>query len=1721
MRRIVPFLLLVLSLQSKAQNFPVTSITISLPASPDAMLSKWSPGTLTVSASARMVNGKIDGRVQESKLLVTIKKGTAKICGIYNSNSAPPSHFNTGTKVWTGNNVLSLIGSECTLPPGDYELSVQFFGAGPAGIMPLSEEKSKAFSIRGNDQQTYQAPQAISPANGTMLDEQDFKKPISFRWTPVIPRPLEPVTYRLKVWQLMEGQNVAQAIIQPPLLGNDVGNLTQANVIVRLQTPLPNQTLVWNVQALNRDGKPIGSNNGTSDAFKININVMNDMPSILTLLEPANKTVLRENETSIFKWTHTRQYPGPPSVYKIKIVEIFQDQSPQQAFQNNKTHFEKDSLRELSFSNPAVVSSFLKGKRYAWGITANRNPPYGEVKVTESEINEFVVSTMGIKPVLSLISPASGTALSASEKPKFTWISKSIENNYSSGSNQLFKIKIVEIKGDQSPEEALRINKSHFEKAGLKESVFEYSLNGPEFINGRNYAWNVTGVYDGERVPLNNSSPSVSEPFTFKIKDEKIVPPVCDCGRWNALSLRSREGVKKYECGSDITLKCKVPIQFSVGYQCNTKDEQCQAKTTWEIKKGNVVIKAGTGINNISDDFNPTENGTYILTLNASCNNIKCKPCTYTIVVRDCVETHEPCSNLSLCNAGFEEFVTANPQFNGLFEFINEANVRCWKTTAKNHKIEMRKTGTIPAYAGNYFVELNSDQVSTLYQTFNVTGNIIIAASFAHRGRYSGFDKMEVLIADPSGVPIHSFGIFSADSTRWVYNTTQPFYISTPGAYTLRFKSISSNNGSGPDDGGNYLDSISLSCTSVQPPPACTCGTWDPLVVKDAEGSKRYDGRSRINWKCKQPFNFSGSFQCKTGDDNCKAKVKWTITKDGNPFTSGTGATGSFTPTANGTYTITLNAICGEIKCKPATYTMLVEGCTPDNSCKNNLIRNGGFDQANVAGTMPSPGAILNWDKGYGSPIVNNDTAEGFIEKGYIKLSGNVNDGHALTQLLTPGNKIVQGKKYIISVAVRLMAKENTSDYVRIRVIAFNGNISSANGVHPAPSNHVAIIGRSGKIKDCGDWSVVELPVWTAGKDYSNIAINAFTNDNQNATVWIDNITACETNQNVCDEVQTDDKGNPVIPAGYGNLPGGFNCVSEAENDDYFNGSLQDLYPGYDGTSSIYEQSKNDCFSIGGTLPDEATKYNCDDSLKAAGIDMTCDELQALLKSDFDPKDSTRSFLPIPLLTNTNCDLPASAKMAGMAFKGRDIIYIHGLQLNHLIDRANGVTGTTGKWPNNQNEYYYGYYKQVAYNNMMPHISHFLRNKGNQNRFIVVVYDCSENAEVAVHAVLTQIREAMQNGTGVIADSTDPRGRNCFGRDYVMISHSTGALVADVALSIANKTKQPGALQTKYGNLGLISDRCKGRVSIQGAYSGSNLAKIACLGQSIPASLLTLAINKLTHTPINIQGLINNQNVIANSILVDLTPEITRARWASYINEISVPVFSIAGGHPSAILGALKYIIHPGFDDGVLTMDCANGNNNPLSMGPSSFSASAPKVFDMGLPLIRATKYYHDQKIGNGVFAAASTAYLSPSGMVQPVISINVNPQQHFKNHFSFIQSSKEHWFNSTELGSGNTPCDYAPTIMGTYVNNEEQLVVSNSSLFTPGLIDPSIISQVGETIKGRYILYPTIKIVWRHGIPKPSVYWKEFYIWKRTYHKLYDNCMYDVEYGYNYLFKQ
>jgi hypothetical protein len=121
-----------------------------------------------------------------------------------------------------------------------------------------------------------------TPASGKEFTVDQTKNAITFRWTPVVPKPKEGVTYRLKVWQLMQGQNSTQAMrTNKPIVTKDVMDITQAAVSGIYTGPCRPPYLcdyIWTVQAIAADGKPI-TENTTPDFFSFTVTNTGTVPT--------------------------------------------------------------------------------------------------------------------------------------------------------------------------------------------------------------------------------------------------------------------------------------------------------------------------------------------------------------------------------------------------------------------------------------------------------------------------------------------------------------------------------------------------------------------------------------------------------------------------------------------------------------------------------------------------------------------------------------------------------------------------------------------------------------------------------------------------------------------------------------------------------------------------------------------------------------------------------------------------------------------------------------------------------------------------------------------------------------------------------------------------------------------------------------------------------------------------------------------------------------------------------------------------------------------------------------------------------------------------------------------------------------------------------------------------------------------------------------------------
>ena len=248
---------------ANAQNL-ISNINISMPAQMPASTADWHSNLPPVSITVQVrpdAKRAIPASIIESKILVTIKNGDSKICGSFTPATAPNAGFNSLVKIWRGAEVDQLLGQPCMLKPGSYILSVQFFD-GKAQV--LSEESRKPFTVvesPGSAINTFQPPQAIAPAEGKILSANEAKLPITFKWTPIVPKPKDLVTYTVSVIEIRKGEFGSSG---NNTLYESAGltNLTQLiipNADIKTAWPIASGSKYgWYVKATNKEGREYG-----------------------------------------------------------------------------------------------------------------------------------------------------------------------------------------------------------------------------------------------------------------------------------------------------------------------------------------------------------------------------------------------------------------------------------------------------------------------------------------------------------------------------------------------------------------------------------------------------------------------------------------------------------------------------------------------------------------------------------------------------------------------------------------------------------------------------------------------------------------------------------------------------------------------------------------------------------------------------------------------------------------------------------------------------------------------------------------------------------------------------------------------------------------------------------------------------------------------------------------------------------------------------------------------------------------------------------------------------------------------------------------------------------------------------------------------------------------------------------------------------------------------
>lgn len=563
----------------------------------------------------------------------------------------------------------------------------------------------------------------------------------------------------------------------------------------------------------------------------------------------------------------------------------------------------------------------------------------------------------------------------------------------------------------------------------------------------------------------------------------------------------------------------------------------------------------------------------------------------------------------------------------------------------------------------------------------------------------------------------------------------------------------------------------------------------------------------------------------------------------------------------------------------------------------------------------------------------------------------------------------------------------------------------------------------------------------------------------------------------------------PVNRAGEVVLPAGATDVVY-EDIDAVSGPVSTLYPTYPlSTEAGYQQLNADpnlCPSLGGEVPSDPVP-------QVPGVDdpaLTAAEMHAI-EATLDALAVAPGTLPPlpPLRADTLCGgSPCAPMLPQGPFSGQDVILVHGLMTDALEERLAG--GPLPAWPVDPGAFMNpgGYWKDAAAQYWTTHRQQFWTPRGAQNRRLEVAWASTQRVEFAAHTLLAQVAAAMSTGQGVLlGNPNDPRGTAgfCVPR-CIIISHSTGALVADVAMALALNPSLAGPLQPAFVGLHDIPLRMSVHAALGGAFSGSTYATAVmaiALGVHSNAGLCAVAnhyLGRAVTDPCTVLPLLQL------SMLMDLVPARTQLRWGPVLSATPVPVLAVAGGSAD-LMHPYKRFFEPGYGDGVLSMDAACARAVPSTLWPSGFLSPTgtlhPWMLDRGMPNVTARRYFAEASLewmtapGPSLprIAAACTPFKTPWGMLVPVASLHYPLTAFYPNHHPLVQTREDHVADLLDRASPGL---------------EDALTVFHPGIYGT-LVSPALATLPEERVKGKKVKFKLFGKTY------------EWYVWRRTYHQL------------------
>jgi hypothetical protein len=275
MKKIHLLILLALPLFA-IKSFAQINTTLVVSSTPPSTLSSWSNQRQTV---VYLVSGATAFET-EYKIKTEIQLSDGTVIGKNDLTRARTYTFSQGNTIYNADDVMPMenmiflgtyrnsLNKTGKLPSDNYQICVQLVSS--KEFAPISNVNCKSFRLAA-----LQLPILMKPYNEEVLNEVQSQTSITFRWTPLVPKPQFVATYKILVFEVLKDQSAMQALrSNMPILSQEVRGTTQyiwqPQGILNLnpsdeQGIIHPKKLVWTIQTFDNEEQPILEGNVNGD----------------------------------------------------------------------------------------------------------------------------------------------------------------------------------------------------------------------------------------------------------------------------------------------------------------------------------------------------------------------------------------------------------------------------------------------------------------------------------------------------------------------------------------------------------------------------------------------------------------------------------------------------------------------------------------------------------------------------------------------------------------------------------------------------------------------------------------------------------------------------------------------------------------------------------------------------------------------------------------------------------------------------------------------------------------------------------------------------------------------------------------------------------------------------------------------------------------------------------------------------------------------------------------------------------------------------------------------------------------------------------------------------------------------------------------------------------------------------------------------------------------